>query len=118
MNSGQSWQVMVVPALIGTLNIYMPFTVLHTAVKVRPIRMTILAGKAVESADTPAKREDYLTRKGLRLVGKGSIEAQGSSIVTDTWHDARHGAGQTLLFRLSLLCEETVVGDEHHRRVF
>lgn len=46
----------------------MPFKILQNAVKVRGISMPVLAGRVVESADTPAKREDYLRIQGLRLV--------------------------------------------------
>ena len=49
----------------------MPLKVLHNAVRVRP-SMPLLAGRVVESADTPAKREDYLQIQGLRLVTTAS----------------------------------------------
>lgn len=49
----------------------MPLKILHSAVRVRP-SMPLLAGRVVESADTPAKREDYLQVQGLRLVTTAS----------------------------------------------
>lgn len=47
----------------------MSFCILRKAVKVRRCSMPMVSNKVVESADSPASKDDYIRVKGLRLVG-------------------------------------------------
>ena len=46
----------------------MPFALLRRAAKLRGHSMPSLSNKTVESADSPASKDDYIRLKGLRLV--------------------------------------------------
>ena len=77
----------------------MPFKVLQSAVKVRANSMPVLAGRVVESADTPARRDDYLKIQGLRLVR----DAHACMVSLSEAHKAvadnnASAAGQAILF--------------------
>lgn len=46
----------------------MPFALARRAAKLRGYSMPSLSNKIVESADSPASKDDYIRVEGLRLV--------------------------------------------------
>ena len=74
--------------------------------------MPALTSKVVESADTPAKSEDYIRVNGLRLV---CLCCCASPVWLQIYKQSLF-AGQTLLFRLCMLSEKAMDRYEHYRR--
>ncbi len=56
----------------------MPFSVLGRAANFRSCKMQTLLNKVVESADSPAKSEDYIKVNGLRLVRRPPLDLSGA----------------------------------------
>ncbi len=60
------------------LSYRMPFSVLGRAANFRPCKMPTLLNKVVESAESPAKSEDYIKVNGLRLVRRPPLDSSGA----------------------------------------
>ena len=71
----------------------MPFAILRKAAELRSCRMPIVTNKLVEAADTPAKKDDYMTVKGLRLV----IDAWKYNSVENIFLEVCRRVGETVL---------------------
>lgn len=56
----------------------MLFSVLGRAANFRSCKMPTLLNKMVESAESPAKSEDYIKVNGLRLVRRPPLDASGA----------------------------------------
>ena len=90
----------------------MPFALLRRAAKLRGYSMPSLSNKVVESADSPASTDDYIRLKGLRLV---IFDSKGSFHAAAITPEKTVVAGQALLLRFPLLCQEKMAGDDHNR---
>lgn len=56
----------------------MPFSILGRAANFRSCKMPTLLNKVVESAESPAKSEDYMKVNGLRLVRRPPLDSSSA----------------------------------------
>lgn len=56
----------------------MPFSILGRAANFRSCKTPTLLNKVVESAESPAKSEDYMKVNGLRLVRRPPLDSSSA----------------------------------------